>query len=44
MGIIESHYYKIPVIKLGNRQKGRVHAKNVEFVRKVDSNKAEWFY
>tara|TARA_Y100000590_G_C15683150_1_gene1000569 strand:+ start:887 stop:2035 length:1149 start_codon:yes stop_codon:yes gene_type:complete len=32
MGIIESPYYKIPVINVGNRQKGRVHAKNVEFV------------
>lgn len=33
MGILEAPYYKIPVINIGNRQKGRLNAGNVEFVK-----------
>ena len=32
MGILESALYQLPVINMGNRQKGRLHAGNVEFV------------
>jgi len=32
MGILEAPYYKIPVVNVGNRQKGRLNAGNVEFV------------
>lgn len=32
MGILESPFYKIPVVNVGNRQKGRLTAGNVEFV------------
>ena len=32
MGIVEAPYYKLPVVNLGNRQKGRINAGNVEFV------------
>lgn len=32
MGILEAPFYKIPVINIGNRQKGRLNAGNVEFV------------
>ena len=32
MGILESPYYKLPVINIGNRQKGRHNAGNVKFV------------
>jgi len=32
MGILESPFYKIPAINIGNRQKGRIHAINTEFV------------
>jgi GDP/UDP-N,N'-diacetylbacillosamine 2-epimerase (hydrolysing) len=31
-GILEAPILKLPVINLGNRQKGRLHAENVEFV------------
>lgn len=31
-GILEAPLLKIPVINIGNRQKGRLHAKNVEFI------------
>lgn len=31
-GILEAPFLKLPVINVGNRQKGRLHAKNVEFV------------
>jgi GDP/UDP-N,N'-diacetylbacillosamine 2-epimerase (hydrolysing) len=32
MGILEAPYYKLPVINIGNRQKGRLNAGNVVFV------------
>lgn len=32
MGILEAPFYKIPVVNVGNRQKGRLNAGNVEFV------------
>jgi GDP/UDP-N,N'-diacetylbacillosamine 2-epimerase (hydrolysing) len=32
MGILEAPHYKLPVINIGNRQKGRLNAGNVEFV------------
>lgn len=32
MGILEAPHYKIPVINIGNRQKGRINAGNVTFV------------
>ena len=31
-GILEAPALKIPVVNVGNRQKGRLHAKNVIFV------------
>lgn len=31
-GILEAPLLKIPVVNIGNRQKGRLHAENVEFV------------
>tara|TARA_B100000212_G_scaffold342023_1_gene327220 strand:+ start:10927 stop:12123 length:1197 start_codon:yes stop_codon:yes gene_type:complete len=31
-GILEAPLLKIPVINIGNRQKGRLHAENVEFI------------
>ena len=38
MGILEAPFYELPVINVGNRQKGRLNAGNVEF---VDLNPAE---
>ena len=32
MGILESPLYKLPVVNVGNRQKGRLQAGNVDFV------------
>lgn len=32
MGILEAPLYKLPVVNVGNRQKGRLNAGNVEFV------------
>ena len=32
MGILETPFYQIPVVNIGNRQKGRFNAGNVEFV------------
>lgn len=32
MGILEAPFYKIPVVNIGNRQKGRLNAGNVRFV------------
>jgi len=32
MGMLEAPFYKLPVINIGNRQKGRLNAGNVEFV------------
>lgn len=32
MGIVEAPMYKLPVVNVGNRQKGRLNAGNVEFV------------
>ncbi len=32
MGILEAPYYKLPVVNIGNRQKGRLNAGNVSFV------------
>lgn len=31
-GILEAPFLKLPVINIGNRQKGRLHAENVQFV------------
>lgn len=31
-GILEAPLLKLPVINIGNRQRGRLHAENVEFV------------
>lgn len=33
MGILEAPFYKLPVINVGNRQKGRLNAGNVKFVQ-----------
>jgi GDP/UDP-N,N'-diacetylbacillosamine 2-epimerase (hydrolysing) len=35
MGILEAPFYKIPVVNVGERQKGRLNAGNVEFVNYV---------
>ena len=32
MGILEAPHYKLPVVNIGNRQKGRLNAGNVSFV------------
>jgi GDP/UDP-N,N'-diacetylbacillosamine 2-epimerase (hydrolysing) len=32
MGVLEAPFYKLPVVNIGNRQKGRLNAGNVEFV------------
>lgn len=32
MGILEAPFYKLPVVNIGNRQKGRLNAGNVHFV------------
>ena len=32
MGILEAPFYQLPVVNVGNRQKGRLNAGNVEFV------------
>jgi len=32
MGILEMPFYKIPVVNIGNRQKGRLNAGNVRFI------------
>ena len=32
MGILEAPFYKLPVVNVGNRQRGRLNAGNVEFV------------
>lgn len=32
MGVLEAPLYKLPVVNIGNRQKGRLNAGNVEFV------------
>ena len=32
MGILEAPLYRLPVVNIGNRQKGRLNAGNVEFV------------
>lgn len=32
MGILEAPFYKLPVVNVGSRQKGRLNAGNVEFV------------
>ena len=32
MGILESPTYMLPVVNVGNRQRGRINAGNVEFV------------
>jgi len=32
MGILEAPHYRLPVVNIGNRQKGRLNAGNVEFV------------
>ena len=39
-GILEAPILKLPVVNIGNRQKGRLHAENVEFVSH-DSEKIE---
>lgn len=40
MGILEAPFYKLPVVNIGNRQKGRLNAGNVEFVP-YDKNKIQ---
>lgn len=37
MGILEAPFYRLPVVNVGNRQKGRLNAGNVEFVE-YDAN------
>ena len=37
MGILEAPFYKLPVINVGNRQKGRLNAGNVNFVDHKES-------
>ncbi|MEO1945698.1 MAG: UDP-N-acetylglucosamine 2-epimerase [Candidatus Thioglobus sp.] len=32
MGILEAPFYRLPVINIGNRQKGRLNAGNVQFI------------
>ena len=32
MGILEAPFYKLPVVNIGRRQRGRLNAGNVEFV------------
>ena len=32
MGLLEAPFYRLPVVNVGNRQKGRLNAGNVEFV------------
>ena len=32
MGILEAPHYKVPVVNVGDRQRGRLNAGNVEFV------------
>tara|TARA_Y100000588_G_scaffold246622_1_gene261012 strand:- start:2415 stop:3593 length:1179 start_codon:yes stop_codon:yes gene_type:complete len=32
LGILESPYYKLPVVNIGNRQQGRLNAGNIKFV------------
>jgi GDP/UDP-N,N'-diacetylbacillosamine 2-epimerase (hydrolysing) len=32
MGLLEAPFYKLPVVNIGNRQKGRLNAGNVKFV------------
>ena len=36
MGILEAPFYKLPVVNVGNRQKGRLNAGNVNFVEHRD--------
>ena len=39
MGILEAPHYRLPVVNIGNRQKGRLNAGNVEFVEyKIDKS------
>jgi len=35
-GILEAPYLNLPVVNIGNRQKGRLHAANVDFVEHCD--------
>ena len=48
MGILEAPFYKLPVVNIGNRQKGRLSAGNVEFVEydkyKIKTSIAKAFY
>tara|TARA_Y100001958_G_C21248205_1_gene580598 strand:- start:4953 stop:6104 length:1152 start_codon:yes stop_codon:yes gene_type:complete len=37
MGILEAPFYKLPVINVGNRQKGRLNAGNVKFISHDES-------
>lgn len=37
MGILEAPHYKLPVVNIGNRQKGRLNAGNVEFVPYINN-------
>ena len=38
MGILEAPFYKLPVINVGDRQKGRLNAGNVDFVDYSEEN------
>jgi len=38
MGVLEAPHYKLPVVNIGNRQKGRLNAGNVKFVKYNNSD------
>ena len=41
MGILEAPFYKIPVINIGRRQKGRLNAGNVKFIYDINNSLEE---
>lgn len=43
MGILESPFYKLPVVNIGNRQKGRYNSGNIQFVDYNEKNLMEAF-
>lgn len=44
MGILEAPYYRLPVVNVGERQKGRLNAGNVKFVSYVKQEIEEALY
>ena len=38
MGILEAPHYKLPVVNIGNRQRGRLNAGNVKFTNYSKKN------